>query len=68
MMKLLSARPLATASLSLLLVACAKGPYPALKPFEALTAPPPAPPGLVEGLQADGAALQAAAVAQQSLP
>lgn len=42
-----------------------QAPYPTLLPFEALTAPPAPPPGLVQGLVAQGAALAADAAAQR---
>jgi hypothetical protein len=48
--------------------AVAQAPYPALLPFEQLTAPPALPPGLVEGLVAQRAALVAAAAEQRSQP
>ncbi|WP_284164204.1 hypothetical protein [Frigidibacter sp. SD6-1] len=48
--------------------AVAQAPYPMLLPFETLTPPPAPPPGLVEGLLAEGAALRAAATGQQSQP
>lgn len=44
------------------------GPYPTLLPFEALAPPPPPPPAVVPDLTAQGAALQAMADAQNTLP